>query len=114
MGTTKPRYMMLGNSASGADVSQLRRHPKADVLSHVANVLGVGTDDRGKASLQCFDNGARVVNAESSLSYEGELFGIGYTETGYLLGTRDQVHPAVDASHRADDFGMPGMPNQDY
>ena len=58
------------------DLGEFARRPLA-VLRRVADVLGVGADDRRKARLQRLDDGARIIDAERRLGDEGELVGVG-------------------------------------
>ncbi len=83
------------------------------ILRCVADVLGVGADDRREAGLQRFDDGARIVDAEGGLGDKGELVRVGDLEPHDLFRRRDQMHAAVNSPHRADDFRVSGMSDQD-
>src|SRR4029077_4925628 len=82
------------------------------VLRGVADVLGVGADDGGKALAKRVDPGAAIVDAERRLSDESELQGIAHLKAGDLLRLGDEMNLAVDPAHCSFDLGMPGVADE--
>ncbi len=83
------------------------------VLRRVADVLGVGADDRGKARLQGVDHRAGVVDAQRRLGDESQLVGVADRQALDLVRLGDEMDAAADAAHRALDLGVAGMADQD-
>src|SRR5262249_26690541 len=94
------------------DPSQFARG-SLTVLRRVANVFSVRADDRGKAFFEGLYNGVCIVDTECRLSDEGELIRVCDLQPRHLLRGGYQMHPTVDPSHRALDFWVAGMADQD-
>ena len=89
-------------------------HRGLAVLRRIADVAGLWTDHVFEPLLDGFDGGTRVVDAQRGLGDVGHRCIARIVEPLDISLALNEMHLALELAHRALDFGMPGMTDQNH